>query len=98
MDYSEAINNLKESLKSLMTAENTEQITKAVSQVDELEKLHANDTKEITSLKDRIVEVVKNTSFKDVSKDNPNKLLDEPMDMEKSIKENVAKIIKERKK
>ena len=98
MDYSEAINNLKESLKSLMTAENTEQITKAVSQVDELEKLHADDTKEITSLKDRIVEVVKNTSFKDVPKDNPNKLVDEPMDMEKSIKENVAKIIKERKK
>ena len=98
MDYKENVNNLKETLKSLLTDENTDVITKAVSQVDDLAKLHEEDSTQITHLKDRIVDIVKNTSFKDVSSDNkPDKLVDEPMDLDKALEENLAKIIKERK-
>ena len=97
--YEESIANLKAKLNSLLTAENTETITKAVSELDELAKIHADDEKEKVSLKDRIVDIVRNTSFKDDVKGGASdRLTDEPKDMEVSIRENVANIIKNRKK
>ena len=99
MDYKDNVNNLKDTLKSLLTDENTDIITKAVSQVDELTKIHEEDSNQITHLKDRIVDIVKNTSFKDVSQESTQnqKLVNEPKDIETALKENVANIIKNRK-
>ena len=98
MGYKDSIKGLKETLNSLLTADNTEQITKAVSVIDELEKIHDNDEKEKVALKDRIVDIVRNTSFKDDGTGGKSeKLTDEPKDLDESIKENVANIIKNRK-
>ena len=97
--HEDSIKNLKETLNSLLTAENTDTITKAVSELDELAKIHADDEKEKVELKDRIVNLVRNTSFKDEGgKDSPDKLTPEVKTIEKAIEDNVAKIIKERKK
>ena len=97
MGYKDSIKGLKETLNSLLTADNTEQITKAVSVIDELEKIHDDDEKEKVALKDRIVDIVRNTSFKDEKGGTPEKLVEEPKDLDESIKENVANIIKNRK-
>lgn len=95
--HEDSIKNLKDTLNSLLNADNTETITKAVSELDELEKIHADDEKEKVELKDRIVNLVRNTSFKDEKGGTPQKLVEEPKDMDASIKENVANIIKNRK-
>lgn len=95
--HEDSIKNLKDTLNSLLNADNTEQITKAVSELDELAKIHADDEKEKVELKDRIVNLVRNTSFKDEKGGTQEKLVEEPKDLDESIKENVANIIKNRK-
>lgn len=92
MDYKEKIASLKENLNSLLTAENTDTITKAVSQLEEIEKIHESDNAEKQELKNRIVDIVKNTSFKDVK--DGNKIDEHPqvVDVDVAISQAINKI------
>lgn len=65
--YQDTINSLKDQLQNLLTAENTDTITKAVSTIDELEKIHQETVGENSNLKNKIVEIVKGTTFKQQS-------------------------------
>lgn len=64
-DIVKNIDSIKEILKNNLTADNTDEITKAVSELDHILEEHNQAKKEISDLKDRIVEQVKYTSFKD---------------------------------
>lgn len=96
MDYRDRTKTLKDLLNSLLTADNTDTITRAVSELDELEKIHESDETEKLHLKDRIVDIVKNTSFKEENKVSESKLVEEPKDIDTALSENLAQIIKNR--
>lgn len=90
--YGELIKNLKDNLNSLLTADNTDLITQAVSELDELSKLGDDKDKEILGLKDRIVDIVKNTSFAENPKSEEKHLIEEPKDIDKAFEDGIAKI------
>ena len=96
--YGELIKNLKDNLNSLLTADNTELITQAVSELDELSKLGDDKDKEILGLKDRIVDIVKNTSFAENPKSEEKHLVEEPKDIDKAFEDGIAKIQENRRK
>lgn len=96
--YGELVKSLKDNLNSLLTADNTDKITQAVSDLDELTKLNDDKDKEILGLKDRIVEVVKNTSFADKPKNEDKHLIEEPKDLDKAFEDGLAKIQENRRK
>lgn len=58
------IQEMKESLKTMLNADNVEQITALDKQLDKIDEAVDGKDKEITGLKDKIVDYVKNTSFK----------------------------------
>lgn len=67
--YDELISNLKNQLQSLLNADNTEAITKAVSTLDDLTKEHQTVLDDNSNLKTKIVEIVKGTTFKEQSEE-----------------------------
>ena len=67
--YKEIANDIKSSLKNMLTADNTDAITSLDKQIDELIEQHKAQENEIAEVKDKLIDVVKNTSFKTASKD-----------------------------
>lgn len=96
MSFEEYLSSLKKRLESLMTADNTETITSAVKDLDELNKLHGETTNEVSSLKNKIVDIVKGTTFHDVKpQDNPAETT-EGVSFEEACKQAEAKILSQR--
>ena len=92
MTFKEIINSVKDLLKEHLTADNTEFISKVDKELDNLSTTHEETEKELSSVKDKLVDVVKNTSFKkedsqeeDVSDTKGAMSLDEAI--ESSLKE-----------
>ena len=91
------INSAREHLKGLVTADNTEGVSKCVSEIDKLEQETKKLADENLALKDKIVEMVKGTiSTKEPEKD----LKDEkaPLSMEDAVDESLQEIVNARKK
>lgn len=70
MAYQDIIKSFKEELKSMTTAENTEQMVKLDKLVDNLSSEHAKQEAEIGGLKDKLVEFVRGTNFKSNSNES----------------------------
>lgn len=91
--YNEIHESAKDLLKQNLTADNSEVITLLSTKLDELEQEHEKLEEEISQLKDKYVENIKATTFKDAPKDE---VLDEPKSLDDAIADSVNKIINER--
>ncbi|MBR2557471.1 MAG: hypothetical protein IKE95_03730 [Methanobrevibacter sp.] len=94
--FDEKMNNIKEQLKSLLTADNTEQITKAVASLDELSTEHNATVNENSNLKNKIVEIVKGTTFKEQSKETNSLEPEREVSLDEALKQAEQKILQER--
>lgn len=94
--FDEKMNNIKEQLKSLLTADNTEQITKAVASLDELSTEHNATVNENSNLKNKIVEIVKGTTFKEQSKETDSFEQEKEVSLDEALKQAEQKILQER--
>lgn len=64
MSIEEIITSLKSTLKDkVLTADNTEAVSLVDKGLDNILEEHAKTTKELSATKDKLVDVVKNTSF-----------------------------------
>ena len=81
MKFNEAYDSYKKQLEGLLNADNTDTITNLVKGLDEIKELYEAQEKEVGALKDKLVDVVKNTTFKTEPKpiDEPDKSMDEIM-------------------
>lgn len=78
--FKEKSNQLIEDLKKILTADNTEAVTKMCDLVKEMESEHTTLEAENTKLKDKIVDVVKSSMFVEKPQENiieKEKTLDE---------------------
>ena len=94
--FYEKMNNIKEQLKSLLTADNTEQITKAVASLDELSNEYQASVNENSNLKNKIVEIVKGTTFKEQSKETDSLEPEREVSLDEALKQAEQKILQER--
>lgn len=94
--FDEKMNNIKEQLKSLLTADNTEQITKAVASLDELSNEYQASVNENSNLKNKIVEIVKGTTFKEQSEDASTLEPEGAVSIDEALKQAEQKILQER--
>ena len=94
--FDEKMNNIKEQLKSLLTADNTEQITKAVASLDELSNEYQASVNENSNLKNKIVEIVKGTTFKEQSKETDSLEPEGEVSLDEALKQAEQKILQER--
>lgn len=93
--FEELMNEVNDLLKENLTAENTESITKIKGKLDDLTKEHNLSVAENQKLKDKIVDVVKGTTFKETPKDPIDD--SQPKSFEEASKEALDNILKNRK-
>ena len=61
--FIETYNEVKDKLSEMVTAENTDTITNLVKGLDEIKDLYEGQEKEVKGLKDKMVDIVRNTTF-----------------------------------
>ena len=92
----EKIKSVREALKGLVTADNTDAVAKCSQEIDALETQSKSLEEENLSLKDKIVDMVKgNISSKEPPKDE-NKV-DEPKSIDDAINDSLKDIYASRK-
>lgn len=64
MSFNERLQALKEKLRSNLTAENTDLFTELDKDLDKLSEDHTATETKLTQAQDKIIEIVKSTSFK----------------------------------
>lgn len=101
MNFNDIINNMKSSLKDLITPESSKEYIEKISSLDksldEVVSAHENTTKELQETKDLYIRSVKEFGFKNPSNDNPTKE-EKPKTLDEIMNSNLDKIIKEEKK
>lgn len=98
MAFKDSMNRISNLLKDkILTADNTEIIAELTQELDSLSDEHEKTEKELTSVKDKLVDVVKNTSFKKEEVDNQDKgETDEPMSIDEASEEALNEILANR--
>lgn len=87
----QAINSLREALKGLVTAENTDAVAKCSQEIDNLEAQSKTLADENLSLKDKIVDMVKgNISSKEKPKDENE--VEKPLSIDEAIEQSLKEI------
>lgn len=96
--FKELMSNVKSILKAKLNNDNLELFTQIDTELDKLSESHEKTETDLTATKDKLVEMVKSTSFKD-SKPEENKPgdTDEPMDIDKAMELSLQEIIAKRK-
>lgn len=89
--FEEIINELNESLKSVLTADNSETMVKISGNLNELKERNNFLEGENLKLKDKIVDVIGNTHFKDEPK---NENQDEPLSLDEAINKELENLQK----
>lgn len=85
-NFKELVASIKGLLKDNLNDTNLDLITKVDKGIDELSVKYEETEKDLVNTKDKLIEVVKNTSFKDDSEANQNPAItDEPMDIDKAL-------------
>lgn len=96
--FKELMSNLKGLLKDKLNNENLELFTEVDKKLDELSESHEKTESDLSSTKDKLIEVVKSTSFKDDSEPgNPQDNTDAPMDVDLALESAIEETIKARK-
>lgn len=89
--FEEIINELNESLKSVLTADNSETMVKISDNLNELKERNNFLEGENLKLKDKIVDVIGNTHFKE----QPiNENQDEPLSLDEAINKELENLQK----
>lgn len=89
--FEEIINELNESLKSVLTADNSDTMVKISGNLNELKERNNFLEGENLKLKDKIVDVIGNTHFKEKPEDeNPN----EPLSLDEAINKELENLEK----
>ena len=98
MAFKDSMNRISNLLKDkILNADNTEIIAELTQELDSLSDEHEKTEKELTSVKDKLVDVVKNTSFKKEEIDNQDKgETDEPMSIDDASEEALNEILANR--
>lgn len=91
--FEEKYNAFKEFLKGSLSADNVDFITNLTTQLEELKTEHKAVEEENNSLKDKIVDYVKNTTFKEP----PKEIQDNDKSIDELLDEGIENIIKNRK-
>ena len=98
MGFKEILSGLKGYLKDNLKDDNVEMITRIDKELDSLSDEHSKTEKDLSSTKDKLIDVVKNTSFKDDNaKDTPEDDTDAPMDIDTALSESIKEIEDNRK-
>ena len=96
--FKELMSSVKTLLKEKLNNENLELFTEVDKKLDEISVAHEETEKDLSSTKDKLIEVVKSTSFKDDSEHNNNQPdTDEPMDIDEALEDAINETIKARK-
>ena len=90
--FQDAITLIKQILKDSLNDQNLDLITKLDKEIDNLSQTHEETEKELSSVKDKLIDVVKNTSFKDengpkLPQDNTDEAMSVDEALEASLKE-----------
>ena len=93
--FKELMSGIKSLLKEKLNETNLELFSEVDKKLDELSESHTKTEEDLSTTKDKLVEVVKNTSFKDDSEPgSPEDKTKDPMDvdsaLESAIKETIA--------
>ena len=89
---------LKGLLKDKLNNQNLELFTEVDKELDKLSESHEKTESDLSSTKDKLIEVVKSTSFKDDREPNlPNDNTDDPMDIDKALETSIEEIVNARK-
>lgn len=99
MAFKDTLNALKELLKNSLTADNTELITKIDKGLDDINVEHKATEDKLSSTQEKLLEIVKGTSFKLESEPkDPNEDTEESaMDIDKAFDEAFQEIESNRK-
>ena len=98
MGFKETLSGLKAYLKDNLKDDNVELITKIDKELDSLSDEHSKTEKDLSSTKDKLIDVVKNTSFKDDNvKETPEDKTNDPMDIDEALRESIKEIEDNRK-
>lgn len=81
---------LNDGLSELLTADNTDTITKLKTSLDNIKDSHESQETEIKGLKDKMVDIVRNTSFK---QEPPQIDIDEPKSLDEIMSDELNKIL-----
>ena len=98
--FKELIAQYKTLLKENLNDSNLDLITKLDKGLDELSESHNKTEDDLSTTKDKLIEVVKNTSFKDDSEPYDKeigKTQDEPMTIEQALESALQETIANRK-
>ena len=95
--FKDLIAQYKELLKNNLNDSNIDFITKLDKGLDELSVSHNKTEEDLSSTKDKLIEVVKNTAFKDSEPENPTADTEEPMDIDSALESTINEIIANRK-
>lgn len=90
--YQDIIKAFKTELKSMTTADNTEQMVKLDKFVDQLSSEHAKQEAEIGGLKDKLVEFVRGTNFKSNSDESSDIEGPTPLSIEDAIAQGIKNL------
>ena len=97
--FKELISQYKALLKESLNDSNLDLITRLDKGLDELSESHTKTEEDLSSTKDKLIEVVKNTSFRDESEPlDPNaNTQDEVMDIDTALNSSIKEILAHRK-
>ena len=92
--FEEMYNDLKGQMEALLTADNTDTVTNLVKGLDNIKERYNAQEEEMKGLKDKMVDLVRNTTF---AKEPESIETQEPKSIDDLLVEGVNKIIKNRK-
>lgn len=96
--FKELIANYKALLKENINDSNLDLITKLDKGLDELSASHEKTEQDLSSTKDKLIEVVKETSFKsDTAPEDNHSNTDTPMDIDSALESSIDEILANRK-
>lgn len=97
MKFEEIIASMKDTLKGMLTAENTEVIASVDKQIDELSDEHSQTLKSLQETKDKLVDYVKNTGFQKPTGTNDDAQPDKALSLDDAIMKGLEKIQNDKK-
>lgn len=95
--FKELMSGLKGLLKDKLNETNLELFTEVDKKLDELSESHTKTEEDLSATKDKLIEVVKNTAFKDSEPENPTDNTDAPMDIDTALQDAISETLANRK-
>ena len=99
-EFKKVLSGIKELLKDKLNGDNLELFTAVDKELDRLSTEHEKVEEDLSQTKDKLIEVVKNTSFKDdsIAKDTEGDTDDSPVDIDKALESAIDEVIAKRNK